>query len=117
MTLSALEALLGLPLVRVHRNWLVHRARILELRREEGSTTALPAKIPLRIWLDVGTNEGSLPMRNLMFDEALRDALVAKGWVLGDDLHYLEVPDGQHDTADWGARVGQVFEYLYPPAN
>jgi hypothetical protein len=87
----------------------------------KGDTTmrvnALPARLPLRIWLDVGNYEGSLPTRNLMFDEALRSALVAKGGVLGDDLHYLEVPGGQHDTADWGARVGQVFEYLYPPAS
>ena len=44
----------------------------------------------------------------------LRDALVAKGWALGEDLAYLEAEDGEHNERSWGARVGPMLEFLFP---
>jgi predicted alpha/beta superfamily hydrolase len=73
---------------------------------------ALPGKLPQRIWLDAGTREGPTTIADARL---LRDALVAKGWVVGEDLHYLEVLGGEHNEASWGARVGPVLEFLFPP--
>lgn len=73
---------------------------------------ALTHKLPLKIWLDAGTDEGSETLANA---RALRDALLAKGWMLDVDLAYLEVQGGGHNEASWGARVGAVLKFLFPP--
>jgi predicted alpha/beta superfamily hydrolase len=77
---------------------------------------ALPGKLALRIWLDIGTNEGSSSQETVEDTQALRDALVGKGWVLDNDLKYTEVPGGVHNEAAWNARFGDILKYLYPPA-
>ena len=73
---------------------------------------ALNTSLPERIWLDVGTAEytGAVPGA-----ETLRDALITRGWVLGGDLQYLEVPGAAHNETAWSARFGQILQYLYPP--
>jgi predicted alpha/beta superfamily hydrolase len=74
---------------------------------------ALRAKLPIRIWLDAGTAEGVDTIDDL---RALRDALVAKGWTIGDDLAYLEVEGGEHNERSWAARVEGVLKFLFPPS-
>jgi predicted alpha/beta superfamily hydrolase len=71
----------------------------------------LPAKPPLRIWLDAGTAEGPEVVADA---RALRDALVAKGWVPDHDLRYVEAEGGEHNEQSWGSRVGDVLGFLYP---
>ena len=73
---------------------------------------ALQAALPLRIWLDAGTAEGVDTLVNV---RALRDALVAKGWVVGKDLAYLEAEGGEHNEQSWCARVERVLKFLFPP--
>ena len=47
---------------------------------------------------------------------ALRDALVAKGWVLGEDLSYIEAEGGEHNEQSWGdARRPGAANSLFPP--
>jgi predicted alpha/beta superfamily hydrolase len=70
----------------------------------------LSAKLPLRIWLDAGTAEGPEVIRDV---RALRDALLAKGWVLKKDLVYLEARGGRHDEKSWGARFGKVLKLFF----
>ena len=72
---------------------------------------ALPSALPLRIWLDAGTEEGIDTLANL---RALRDVLVAKGWVLDDTLAYLEAEGGEHNEQSWGIRVERVLKFLFP---
>ena len=72
---------------------------------------SLTAKVPLRIWLDAGTGEGPDVLADA---RALRDALLAKGWVMDHDLRYVEAEGAQHNEQSWGARVGEVLKYLYP---
>lgn len=67
---------------------------------------------PLRIWLDSGT-EGSTG------DGAegtlwVRDALLRKGYALGDGLDHMVDLGAAHDEASWRGRVGRVLEYLFP---
>jgi predicted alpha/beta superfamily hydrolase len=71
----------------------------------------LTAKLPLRIWLDVGTAEGPEVVADA---RRLRDVLLAKGWVAEHDLRYLEAEGAQHNEQSWGARVGNVLKFLYP---
>lgn len=72
----------------------------------------LPAKLPLKIWLDAGTAEGPDVMADV---RAMRDALLSKGWVADHDLRYVEAEGAEHNEASWGARVGEVLKFLYPP--
>jgi predicted alpha/beta superfamily hydrolase len=72
---------------------------------------ALPCKLPFRIWLDAGTAEGEEVIRD---SRALKDALVKKGWVEGQDLLYQEAEGGQHNEASWAKRVGPFLKFLYP---
>ena len=72
---------------------------------------ALAAKPPLRIWLDIGTQEGRQAVRGATL---LRDALVSRGWTLDDDLKYFEAEGAQHTEADWALRVEPILRYLFP---
>jgi predicted alpha/beta superfamily hydrolase len=75
-----------------------------------GQVSSLPAKLPIRIWLDAGTAEGEEVVRD---SRALRDALKGKGWVEGQDLAYQEAEGGQHNEGSWAKRVGPVLKFLY----
>lgn len=69
-------------------------------------------KLPLRIWLDAGTEEGYTTLHNARI---LKNLLVKLGWRLGGDLHYREVAGAGHSEADWRARAGEVLRHLFPP--
>jgi predicted alpha/beta superfamily hydrolase len=70
----------------------------------------LETKLPLKIWLDTGTNEeGWQRARHL------RDALVEKGWILHHDLQYTERKGGEHSEAAWAERVDPALRFLFPP--
>jgi len=78
----------------------------------------LSAKPPLRIWVDIGTEEDGSDAENqetVADTRLLRDALISEGWSLDADLKYLEVPGGRHDENAWKARMDQILMYLYPP--
>ncbi len=74
----------------------------------------LQHKLPLRIWLDAGTAEGDETIANV---QALRDALVGKGWVIGEDLAYLEEEGGEHNEQSWARRFDRVLKFLFPPSS
>ncbi len=68
-------------------------------------------KPELKIWLDIGTKESQ---RALPDARELNVALVKKGWVEGQDLRYLEVPDAEHTESAWAQRVGPMLKFLFP---
>ncbi|MGH8093040.1 MAG: alpha/beta hydrolase [Chthoniobacterales bacterium] len=71
---------------------------------------ALEFKLPLKIWLDTGTDEiGWERLRKV------RDRLIGKGWQLSVDFEYLEAEGAGHNEAAWAARVGDALHFLYPP--
>jgi predicted alpha/beta superfamily hydrolase len=76
------------------------------------AAVATPQPRP-RIWLDIGTREGSRIVPDV---EQFRDALLKKGWRAGRDLHYERVEGGEHNEAAWSQRIGRVLEFLYPSA-
>ena len=86
--------------------WWDRRAIIREVEK-----IRVPPKA--RIWLDAGTNEDT----NVIPDaRRLKDALVAKGWILERNLKYVEVEGGTHSEGAWAARVGDVLRFLFPPS-
>ena len=68
-------------------------------------------KLPLKIWIDTGTNEPGWERAR-----TLRDTLIEKGWKLYDDLQYTEVKGGDHSEGAWAARVDPALRFLFPPA-
>lgn len=74
-------------------------------------------KVPLRIWLDIGTKEGrDAKEAQATVDGArlLRQTLIRKGWRLGKDLKYLEADGAEHNERAWAARIDQILEFLFP---
>ncbi len=76
-----------------------------------------------RIYLDVGTHEGeTLAAFNLHQDDldaayvagvrALRDALVPRGYVLGDNLMYIEEEGALHREAAWARRLPNALRFM-----
>ena len=74
---------------------------------------ALPSKPDTRVWVDIGTREGT----RAADVRRLRDTLVRKGWREGFDLRYVEAPGATHDEAAWAKRVPDVLAFLFPPAH
>jgi predicted alpha/beta superfamily hydrolase len=73
--------------------------------------SALPGKLPQRIWLDAGTGEGKEVTSDTRM---LRDVLLSKGWTLDGDLKYYEAEGAGHDERSWAARMDQVLRFLFP---
>jgi predicted alpha/beta superfamily hydrolase len=71
--------------------------------------TPLPMSVDRpRLWLDMGTDEGSQAIRQL---RKLRAQLFARGWQR-TTLNYVEVAGGTHDEASWAARFGDMLRFL-----
>jgi len=68
-------------------------------------------KPPLKIWLDMGTQEGPRTLRD---SDLLYKLLKEQGWVDGEDLMYVRVEGGTHDEAAWAQRVAPFLEFLFP---
>ena len=72
-----------------------------------------PSRTPARIWIDIGTDEGDNPEAHVAHARLLRDALIAKGWKLNEDLAYFEDPGAKHSEGPWAQRFGHVLQFLY----
>ena len=78
---------------------------------------ALPKKQKVRVWLDIGTNEGRTTeeAQQTMNDaRLLRETLIKKGWRLGKDLNYFEAEGALHNEGAWAARVERILTFLFP---
>lgn len=71
-----------------------------------------------KLWIDIGLRERRPGEAS---DEAvvgpcrrLVEALRQRGYRDGQDLRYVEVPDGRHHESAWAARVPDVLAYLFP---
>src|ERR1044072_1719220 len=72
----------------------------------------LSTKPSLKIWLDVGTEEG--PQR-IPETKALRDALIKKGWQIDSDLKYFEAKGAEHNDKAFARRSPEMLKFLFPP--
>jgi predicted alpha/beta superfamily hydrolase len=85
--------------------WWDKRKLLMQVRQME-------AKLPLRIWLDIGTQEGSGTVYNVRM---LKNALLRLGWKRGDDFQYVEAQGADHSERAWSLRIGPALEFLFPP--
>ncbi|WNG22612.1 carbohydrate esterase [Cystobacter fuscus] len=75
----------------------------------------LGGPLPLRIWEDIGTDEGDGPEAETVTDaEDLYNALKAKGWS-DANLKYTVVRGGRHNEKAWSERFGDILRFLFPP--
>ena len=65
---------------------------------------------PLRIWLDMGMEEG---LRHLHDTDQLFQILQSLGWRPDLDLHYRRIAGAGHNEDAWGERFGDVLRFLY----
>jgi predicted alpha/beta superfamily hydrolase len=78
---------------------------------------ALPKKPKVRVWMDIGTNEGQTTeeaQQTVNDARLLRETLVKKGWKLGKDLNYFEAEGALHNEGAWAARVERILTFLFP---
>lgn len=75
-----------------------------------GEDPATAADKPLRIYLDSGDSGAS--MDGMADTIAMRDILVAKGFVLGEDLAYVLGVGHGHDEAAWAMRAPDALAFL-----
>jgi predicted alpha/beta superfamily hydrolase len=67
---------------------------------------------PGRIYLDVGTEEGTGTLRDV---RQLAKILQRKGYAEADRLRFLEDPGGQHTEPHWARRLVPALEFLLRP--
>jgi predicted alpha/beta superfamily hydrolase len=84
--------------------WWDHRS-ILSIINQPGP------KPDLRIWMDMGTAEGTRHVRDA---DLLEQMLIRRGWQLGVDLAYEKAKGAVHDEQAWGERFGDVLRFLFP---
>lgn len=67
-----------------------------------------------RMWLDIGTEEGSAPFSSIRDVRLLKATLVSKGWREGRNLAYLEAAGADHSERAWAERVPHMLQFLFP---
>jgi len=78
-----------------------------------------PAPRPVRLWVDMGTEEGEAAGPLVEFSKGPEDCrrlvreLRAKGYEPERDFHYEEVQGGRHHELDWAARLDRMLLYLF----
>lgn len=65
----------------------------------------------IKIWLDIGTDEGE---ESVPDTEDLKNLLLDKGWKLDKDLKYLLVKGAKHNEMAWASRFDKILEFLFP---
>jgi predicted alpha/beta superfamily hydrolase len=69
----------------------------------------LPARVPVKFYLDAGTTDDGLEDTTKM-----RDAMLAKGYRESEDLLFFKAEGGRHNEASWAARVEKPLMWFFP---
>lgn len=64
-------------------------------------------KRPIKVYLDSGW-----PGDNFAETQAMAHKMIAIGYELGRDLHYLAVPEAEHNETAWAQRLHLPFQFL-----
>jgi predicted alpha/beta superfamily hydrolase len=71
--------------------------------------THMPAKVPVKFYLDAGTQDDGLEETTLM-----RDVMLANGYRAGVDLMFYAAQGGIHNEKSWAARVDKPLTWFFP---
>ena len=74
-------------------------------------STASRSANPQRIYIDMGTEEGSVALRDA---RAMADRLERAGYRAGQSLLWVEESGGRHTEKDWSRRLGRAIRFLLP---
>jgi predicted alpha/beta superfamily hydrolase len=66
---------------------------------------------PQRIYIDMGTEEGSVALRDA---RAMADRFERAGYRAGQSLLWIEESGGRHTEQDWSRRLGRAIRFLLP---
>jgi predicted alpha/beta superfamily hydrolase len=77
----------------------------------ESIAESIAPKPSLRIWLDMGAEEGAPHLRDA---ELLFQILKRRGWRESIDLVYQRIAGAEHSEEAWAARFDHVLRFLYP---
>jgi predicted alpha/beta superfamily hydrolase len=72
----------------------------------------------LKVWLDMGTQEGrQIESFSKAIESSRRMAKVfeSASLVAGQDYQYLEIPGGEHNETAWAARADKMLEFFFAP--
>lgn len=81
--------------IALHKAWLIDR-----LGRPNGR----------RLWLDIGT--GTLDAFYPPYQQAVSDAIAAKGWKPGRDWQGRVYPGAEHEENAWARRLPEIFTWV-----
>ena len=65
----------------------------------------------LRVWLDMGTAEGSRHVRDAGM---LYRQMIRQGWREGVDIQYFVAEGAEHNESAWASRFDRVLRFLFP---
>ncbi|MYM68707.1 esterase [Pseudoduganella sp. FT55W] len=68
----------------------------------------VPARQPVKFYIDAGT-EGD----GIADTRKMRDAMLAQGYQLNEDLYYYEAEGGSHNEKSWSARVALPLTWFF----
>jgi predicted alpha/beta superfamily hydrolase len=69
-----------------------------------------PAGLRPKVWLDAGTREGA---NTVCHAEALRDALVERGFAADAEVKFMRAEGARHCEQDWAHRVHHALRFAY----
>ncbi|MDB5754897.1 MAG: esterase [Massilia sp.] len=76
---------------------------------DKALVTKLPARVPVKFYIDAGTSNDGLEETKLM-----RDAMLAHGYVAGTDLMFFAAEGASHNEKSWAARVEKPLMWFFP---
>ena len=78
-----------------------------------GEVPGMPTNV--KIWLDMGAREGSDAAQGLENARDLKQALLKRGFVEGQNLAYHEDAMGGHNEQAWAYRLPMALKFLFGP--
>jgi predicted alpha/beta superfamily hydrolase len=70
--------------------------------------TQLPARVPVKFYIDAGTKDDGLEDTRMM-----RDAMLAQGYRQGVDLFFYSAEGASHNETSWAARVEKPLTFFF----
>ena len=70
--------------------------------------TKIPARVPVKFYIDAGTKGDGLEDTIQM-----RDAMLKQGYITGTDLFYYAAEGGSHNEKSWAARVEKPLTWFF----
>jgi predicted alpha/beta superfamily hydrolase len=75
----------------------------------QGALTRTPPRVPVKFYIDAGTNDDGLAET-----ERMRDAMLGAGYTPDVDLYFHAAQGASHNEKSWAARVDKPLTWFFP---